>query len=642
MPSTRHYPAFLIASLLFLGSISCGGDSGDGGNGTGPPDPDSGILLATGSFPAYLIAADGDLFWSETSETPVRVRRAQGTTSQALSQRFSVPIGLTLTSNDLFWTGSRSGFSPSGCAGPDVTRTLNRTDRSTGQTTLLAIEDSCGLFATGDVIVVGGQIFWATAIASPNTYTLRSMPVGGGTSVPVATAMIPIVALKTDGANLYWMENGQTEGTNLRRIPVVGGSTVTLATTSGSRTHDFAINGTDAFFTRALYPTGEEVLRVSLAGGAPVPVDTLVSTPSKLAVDVTQLYLGYPTGIAAIPVTGGDETPLATTSDPLVDLLLDGSTVLWSESSGPAHGETGTIQRVPAIGGPVTTELADGGDAPRELAVDPSGIYWTEGGPIGWIEGVGQIGHLIPGGGGVDTVASGVLSDTPPIAVAGGYVFVADRWRIKRFPRAGGRVQTVTRADDRIESLATDGTNVYWVQGGLTQAYRAPASGGAPVLLGTPPPGSQGPAGPIYVEGGNVYWMSDYSAILRVPTTGGAVEPVATDLPFVADFVVDADHVYFSETDTGDIKRISVSGGAATMLASSLRGSYITLAQDATSLYWIDQVLVGRVAKSGGGIAYINPDPLAADPFTPASIAALPTEIAWTHPPIGYIQVVPK
>jgi hypothetical protein len=64
----------------------------------------------------------------------------------------------------------------------------------------------------------------------------------------------------------------------------------------------------------------------------------------------------------------------------------------------------------------------------------------------------------------VDTVASGVLSARPPIDVSGGYVYVADKWWVKRVPRVGGRVQTITRADDQIESLATDGASVFRAQ----------------------------------------------------------------------------------------------------------------------------------------------------------------------------------
>jgi hypothetical protein len=641
MPSEHRHALFLVSCVIFLGSMSCGEGSGDGGAGTGPPGPDSGFLLPTGSSPGYLVAADGDLFWSETSETPLRVRRAKATTSEALAQKFSVPIGLTLATGDLIWTGTRSGFSPSGCAGGGVIRTLNLTNRSNGQTTVLSIDDGC-LSATGDVVAVGGRVFWVTTYASPRAFTIRSMPVGGGASVSVATAAIAIVAMATDGADLYWMENEQSVGTYIRRMPAAGGPAVTIATASGSRTQDFAMNGSDAFFTRSLYPAGEEVLRVSLAGGAPEPIDTLASTPRKLAADESRLYIGYPTGITALPVTGGEETPLAATSGTLVDLLLDGSNVHWSESSGIAHGETGAIRRVPGVGGVVVTESASGGDAPQELAVDPSGVYWTEGGMIAGSEGGGQIVRLAPGGGGVDTVASGVLSETPPIAVAGGFVYFADLWRIKRVPQGGGRVRTVSRADDRIERLTADVMGVYWIQHGYSLVYRAPTSGGAPVVLGGSPPDLRGPAGQVHVQGGHVYWMSNYTAILRVPTTGGVVQPVATGLPYLADFVVDAENVYFSENDTGIIKRVAVSGGAATVLASSLPFSYITLAQDATSLYWIDQLSVGRVAKSGGGNRQVNPDRLASDLFMPASVAALPTEIAWTHPPAGYIQAVQK
>jgi hypothetical protein len=627
----------LRAGALAVVTLACG--CGDGANG--PGDPNGGRTIQTGPEPAHLVASSGDLFWSETSEAPIRALLGGARSPVTLAARFSVPAGLSVTGTDIYWTGERSGFAPSGCAGPRVIRTLNRTDRVTGATVLLAEGDGCS-GGTGDVVVGGGNVYWVTSTSSPNTWTLQKLALAGGTPTGVILTSVPIVALAHDATHLYWMENDQTVGTGLWRVPLAGGTLQPLALSTGSRTGSFALHGSDLYFTVALYPGGEEVRRIPLAGGTPTAIDTLPAPPLKLLADATHLYLADADSIYSLPVTGGTPVRLAGVNDPPLDLILDGATLLWSEATGPAHGETGTIRRVPIGGGPVVTELSAGGDAPRSLAVSGGTIYWTEGGPVGDLEGFGQIASQLPGTGRVDTVASGVLSDSPPIDVNGGYVYVADKWRVKRVPRTGGRVQTITRADDQIESLATDGASVFWAQRPLAKAFRAAAAGGAPVPLGTPPPASTGPAGPIHALNGWVYWMSGYSAILRVPAAGGQVTPLATGLPFLSDLVVDDDYVYFSEQDGSNINRIPVGGGAPAFIASGTRFSYKSLALDATNLYWIDQVNVGRVAKAGGNIAYLNPNSLVTDPGFPASIAVRGQDLAWTHPPVGVIQIVPK
>jgi len=66
--------------------------------------------------------------------------------------------------------------------------------------------------------------------------------------------------------------------------------------------------------------------------------------------------------------------------------------------------------------------------------------------------------------------------------------------------------------------------------------------------------------------------------------------------------VVDHNYVFFSEQGGPNINRIPVGGGAPASIASGTLFSYKSLALDATNLYWIDQVDVGRAAKADGNI----------------------------------------
>jgi len=117
---------------------------------------------------------------------------------------------------------------------------------------------------------------------------------------------------------------------------------------------------------------------------------------------------------------------------------------------------------------------------------------------------------------------------------------------------------------------------------------------------------------------------------------------VASDLPFLSDFVVDATNVYWSENDTGDIKRMPLGGGAPTTLANGSPGSYNILAEDDANLYWIDQAHVGKVPKTAATAEFLVPGNLAADPFFPASIAVDAAAAYWTEPPIQKINEIQK
>ena len=139
------------------------------------------------------------------------------------------------------------------------------------------------------------------------------------------------------------------------------------------------------------------------------------------------------------------------------------------------------------------------------------------------------------------------------------------------------------------------------------------------------------------MQNGRVFWSPNFTAILSAPSTGGAPDTVAVNVDFLSDFVVDGSNVYYSEMDAGDIQRIPTGGGTAVPLHSELSGSYYILAQDGSNIYWINQVHVGRVPKTGGTGVYLDGGAIAEDPFFAASIAVDGSKVYWTNPPVQRI-----
>jgi len=597
-----------------------------------------GILVTpTGPSPSHLVEHKGELFWSEAGEESINKVSLAGGSAEVLALRVEAPEEVAVQGQDVFWLESRSGFSPSGCAGPGVIRNLHKTSLDGGTSVLLATGDSCGDVTT-DLVADDTSVYWATSTASPNTYVIHKIPVSGGTSTTIATTSVPIVAMTGDDTNLYWMENQFPDTANIRSVPKAGGTPATIAGGFVSRAVTFAINGTSVFFTQANFPSTDNLVKAPLTGGAPALLSTLSGTPRKMVADDTNVYWVDGAGVSAVPVDGQSPTVLADAVNSPLDLAMSSDTLIWTDTTGPAHGETGALRAVPKAGGQITV-LFQGGDAPRQLSVDGSWIYWTEGGPIGLGEGFGRIARVPAAGGVEQTIVSGVSSDSPPIAVSDTHVFIADKFRIKKVPLVGGVAETVAAGSFYISDLSTDGMYVYWAEDPLAVVFKAPVEGGDPTFLAAVPAGvNAGPAGPVRLQDGIVYWMTHYDAIISVPAAGGTPQVVASGLPFLNDFVVDSGHVYFSENDTGKIRKVSLIGNQFSELVqeSSLWSPNI-LTTDGLSLYWINQEHVGKVPVAGGPYSIIVSS-VSSDPFVPGSIAVDTTSVYWTEPPVMEIR----
>ncbi|HSE27710.1 MAG TPA: hypothetical protein VLA95_05730 [Gemmatimonadales bacterium] len=581
-------------------------------------------MTTTGPGPGHLILDGGTLFWSESSDDRVAVLPAGGSRA-ALAHRIGVPEGIAVEGGTVYWLDDRmEGI----CTPASKNRRLVRTPAGGGATEL-ASAANCGL-APGDLVLAGGDAFWIGATTSPETFTIYRTPAAGGASTVVWTATMHVAAMLADGGYLYWLENtypNPEPAMAIRRVPLAGGAVEPVVEDLQTWGRTFAVRGTSLFLS-VVSGGSEEMVEIPLAGGPPTPLATLPRTPRKLVVDETALYWIDDVAVASVPRGGGTPTELWSNGRAPLDLLLQDGSLTWTETTGPAHGETGAVRTMPAEGGTAAV-ISEGGDAPRRVAADANGVYWTEGGFIGNIEGFGRIAHAPAGGGPVVTLASGVAAASPPIAVNASHVFIADKFRIERVPRGGGLPETVAAADFSVTSLVADATHVYWVEEPFAHVYRAPVGGGEPELLGTTGV-HNGPGGPIRLRNGSVYWMSHYSAILRVPASGGPVQVIASGLPFLSDFVVDDAFLYYSENDTGLIKRMPLEGGDATTLAIGLAASYNVLAESGADLYWLDQTWLQVVPKSGG-----EPRPLS-EPVAPSvllrpAIALDAASVYWTE-----------
>ena len=630
-------------------------------NGKGPGISNGPLAFA--SQPANLIVRNGSIFWTDASVGPVK-QSVKGGEVVPLFGRMGDPIGMAAGGQELFWIEERGGFAASGCAGQGVVRVLKRLAADGSTVSEVASGDACS-GGSADLVVDDTNVYWVNSTSSPNNYTISKVPRSGGPAITLVTTTRQIIGLSGDLDNIYWQEEGMgpitlpdgLEGSAIRRIAkgdgtqqlLVNGALNGLITElpggylpgSWFPRGGLAVLGGELFFSDTNFNGRYRIFKVPVTGGALVVLATVTTSTDfsnyvrrLAAADGTVVWLDG-TSVRSLPTTGGVPQTLAAMTMSPFDLLVAGGRAFWSETSGPAHGETGTLKAVPLIGGTVET-LVQGWDAPRRLAVVGGQLYWSEGGPIGQIEGFSRLARIPIVGGQQVTVLLGGGGGL--LAADDSNIYVGNGFRIYKIPINGGPPETLARGNDKIHSLASDGSHVFWLEGPLAVVRRVSVGGGEiKTLFGSAISPLSGPAGPIRVSGGYVYWMSHYSAISRIPTGGGPVQTiVSNDLMFLSDFVTDGVNVYFCVQDSGDIKRVPVTGGNSTTIANGMPYSSISLALDGNNLFWIDQLSMSRVPLTGGPTVLLKSVNNAATP--PASIAANGASLYWTETASGAVM----
>lgn len=228
------------------------------------------------------------------------------------------------------------------------------------------------------------------------------------------------------------------------------------------------------------------------------------------------------------------------------------------------------------------------------LAVDSSSVYWVDSASL----------RKVPLSGGMVTTLSSAGGNAYPnqIAVSAGTVYWPTGTSILATPAAGGTTTTLASGQSNATSVATDGVDLYWF--GSNGIFKQYLSGGTPVSLAAATPAG---ADAIAVDASNVYWLdaSGGSSLLSVPIGGGQVSTMASNLGGTQNFVwglaLDSQRIYWSATSS--IGALPIGGGTATTLASS-QNVPNGIASDGTNVYWVNHG-DGTImrAPAGGGTA---------------------------------------
>jgi hypothetical protein len=294
------------------------------------------------------------------------------------------------------------------------------------------------------------------------------------------TSDYQVTSLVTDGTNLYWtgeMGDAGWGGQGLvMKMPTSGGNPTTLATQG--EPVSLAIDATSAYW---MDYTERTVVKVPLAGGVPVTLDTTPISPFdySLTVDNSNVYWSAAGGLLSEPIQGGGVTTLVGAQYDIAGVAVDSVNVYWTKWGTCDSSNDGTVMMMPLVGGPAVT-LASNQLCPWQIATDGTRVYW----------------------------ATADKSDTWYLGT------------IVSVPVVGGNPITLASQQPSPVGLAIDGTSVFWTNaaanplggpadmGGL---FSVPLNGGVTTTLG-----SGNDFGAVATDGTNVYWYAPPSSILKV------------------------------------------------------------------------------------------------------------------------------
>ncbi len=170
--------------------------------------------------------------------------------------------------------------------------------------------------------------------------------------------------------------------------------------------------------------------------------------------------------------------------------------------------------------------------------------------------------------------------------------------------------------------FATDGTTLYWADPDLSAIRKKPLVGGSPTTVYVAPSSVRR----IWTNAGYVYFVDSSSNNLqRVSTSGGAAELFAVSPNGVVDIKFTATDAYFN--DGGNIFTVPLSGGAVTQLSDVPFDGYGEMALDGTYAYWAHffRGYVFRVPMAGGPT-----QTLAAGELAPRELTTTGGNVYWS------------
>jgi hypothetical protein len=291
----------------------------------------------------------------------------------------------------------------------------------------------------------------------------------------------------------------------------------------------------------------------------PIVIAQNLNLAGPIALYAGVLYVATDTALAghatspvlAIDTSNGAVQGIGTQVGSAYDVAVDASGIFWTQP--------GELKSAPLGGGTLTSLLQ--GSLPLRLGLDANDVYFTT--DANDTANPNRIARIPKNGGKAEVIASAVR--TAGIAVAANGVYFADRNNatnegiISFVPSAGGPSTVLATQQGFPSLLANDARQVYWLDEWPPDVKALDGMGGAPTTLYAASAGASTPKG-IYLDATDVYFTDDITGnVMRVAKDGGPVTTLAQGPPGASGIVVDAEQVYWviaSSSDCGRVLRI--------------------------------------------------------------------------------------
>ena len=341
------------------------------------------------------------------------------------------------------------------------------------------------------------------------------------------------------------------------------GSTTTNGPKDGGPTRPAAVTAPDAGLTQS-YGAACQVLPIDagLPDGAALEA-TGANVFSDMTLNADAVYWTTGTEVMRAPLGSDDAVPVATAQNNSHALVVDSSSVYWTNMGVPPT-YVGSVLSMQIDGGAIST-LASDQDSPNAITIDQASVYFVVGGTSLGDGGNSPAAVLsVPRTGGtVTTVVSGLGSNWSPIAVYDGVLaFVSYLGnvgsQISTVPATGGTTTVLAPSEHRVGSIALDATSVYWVDssgGGFDftapdgRIRSVPRAGGSATILAD----KQAVPGKLVLFGSTLFWsaagtggpagFSGNGGLWSLPASGGTPNPIVANRWSVPTFGVDACHL---------------------------------------------------------------------------------------------------